>query len=378
MKLRHLATVICGLCVNHRPVCCFPGRIFVGDAASAGHCNRTLAASVAMGCGQCSPDVSIHRPEWREQSIATKADFRGLCVVSAKDVWLSGTRGTYARTADAGKSWSVGNVREAETLDFRDVEAFGESTAYLLSAGPAEASRIYKTANGGKTWSLQFTNRDPRAFFDALALWDDQNGLALSDPVDGKFQLIVTMDGGRNWKRPPSNMPPALPNESAFAASGTCLVTQGDREVWFCTGGAKTARVFHSVNRGQDWTVSDTPILAGTDSSGIFSIAFRDPCHGMVVGGDYRKPNDPGANAAITRDAGRTWTLIERPLPFRSAVAWAADRWVVVGTSGSDFSQDDGATWTPLDKSNYNAAAFSASGDGWAAGPGGRVARFSK
>jgi hypothetical protein len=33
-------------------------------------------------------------------------------------------------------------VPGAEKLDFRDVEAFGESTAYLLSAGPGEGSRI--------------------------------------------------------------------------------------------------------------------------------------------------------------------------------------------------------------------------------------------
>ena len=98
----------------------------------------------------------------------------------------------------------------------------------------------------------------------------------------------------------------------------------------------------------------------------------------MIVGGDYRKPNDAGANAAVTSDGGKTWTLIGRPFPFRSAVAWATDRWVAVGTSGSDFSQDDGATWKPFDQTNYNCVAFTSSGEGWAAGPSGRVAKFAK
>ena len=191
-------------------------------------------------------------------------------------------------------------------------------------------------------------------------------------------QLIVTDDGGMNWKRlSGKNLPPALPNEGAFAASGTCLVTHGKNDIWFCTGGAKTARVFHSSDRGQNWTVSKTPILAGTDSAGIFSIAFRDRNHGMIVGGDYRKPNDPGATAAITTDGGKTWTLIDRPFSFRSGVAWAKDRWVAVGTSGSNFSQDNGATWKPLDHNNYNSVGFTSTGEGWAVGPGGRIAKFA-
>jgi photosystem II stability/assembly factor-like uncharacterized protein len=322
---------------------------------------------------------SIAHGQWQQQTINSDADFRGLCAVSAKAAWVSGAKGTYGRTTDGGKTWSVGTVPGAAKLDFRDVEAFGEATAYLLSAGPGEDSRIYKTADGGKTWNLQFKNSDHQAFFDAMAFWDDKNGVALSDPVDGQFQLIVTDDGGTNWKRlAGKNLPPALPNEGAFAASGTCLVTHDKNDIWFCTGGAKTARVFHSKDRGQNWMVSQTPILAGTDSTGIFSLAFRDRDHGMIVGGDYRKPNDIGATAAITSDGGKTWTLIDKALPFRSAVAWAHDRWIVAGTSGSHSSQDNGANWKLLDRQNYNSVAFTSTGEGWAVGPKGRIAKFAK
>src|SRR5262249_13145388 len=162
--------------------------------------------------------------------IDSKSDFRGLCVVTPKVAWVSGTKGTFGRAADGGKTWSVGTVPGAEELDFRDVEAFGESTAYLLSAGPGDASRIYKTAHGGRSWKLQFKSTDPAAFFDAIAFWDEQNGIALGDPIKGVFQLIVTADGGANWKPlGPNRLPPALPGEGAFAASGTCLVTYGKK-----------------------------------------------------------------------------------------------------------------------------------------------------
>jgi photosystem II stability/assembly factor-like uncharacterized protein len=332
-----------------------------------------LAAILLGFCSSAAP------AQWQQQTIKSEADFRGLCVVSPKVVWVSGTRGTFARTTDGGQTWSAATVPGAEKLDFRDVEAFGENTAYLLSAGPGEDSRIYKTTDGGKTWSPQFKNTEPQAFFNALAFWDEKHGIALSDPVKGRFLLITTEDGGATWEPlPEKNRPEALPKEGAFAASGTCLSTRGTRDVWFCTGGAKTARVLHSDDRGRTWTVSETPLLAGIESAGAFSLAFRDGKHGVIVGGDYRKPDDTTGTIASTKDGGKTWTPIDKPLPFRSCVAWAKDRWVAVGTSGSDFSLDDGVTWKPLDREKYNSAAFTATGEGWAVGPKGRIARFTK
>jgi photosystem II stability/assembly factor-like uncharacterized protein len=326
--------------------------------------------------GLYGPPVSA---QWQTQAVDSRSDFRGLCVVSARCAWVSGTRGTYARTTDGGKTWSVGTVPGADMLDFRDVEAFGETTAYLLSAGPGDASRIYKTVDGGKTWAMQFRCTDPGGFFDAIAFWDEKNGIALGDPVNGRFQLIVTTDGGAHWTRlPTKSLPTALPGEGAFAASGTCLVTGGESDAWFATGGARTARVFHSRDRGQHWEVSDAPITAGVASAGIFSIAFRDERHGMAVGGDYRKPNDIGSNAAITSDGGKTWTAVGRGLPYCSAVAWAKDRWVAVGTPGSHVSFDNGATWKRLDRENYNSVGFTPGGEGWAVGPKGRIAKFAR
>src|SRR5262245_44138310 len=129
-------------------------------------------ASVFLGL--CVPIVFA---QWQQQRIDASADFRGLCVVSAHVVWVSGTNGTYGRSTDGGATWSVGTVPGSERLDFRDVEAFGEKTAYLLSAGLGEDARIYKTVDAGKTWSLQFQNIDREAFFDAMAFWDERNGI---------------------------------------------------------------------------------------------------------------------------------------------------------------------------------------------------------
>ena len=326
----------------------------------------------------CGLANSVASGQWEQQAFKSEADLRGLSVVSAKVAWVSGTKGTFGRTSDGGKSWSVGTVPEADKLDFRDVEAFGEDTAYLMSAGPGDASRIYKTVDGGKTWALQFKSTEPQAFLDAVAFWDEKHGIALGDPIGGRFQLIVTNDGEKWEPLPEKSLPAALPKEGCFAASGTCLVTRGENDVWYSTGGAKTARVFHSDDRGKTWSVSETPLLANIESAGGFSLAFRDHKNGVIVGGDYRKPDDTVATGAITRDGGKTWALIEKPFPFRSGVARAKDRWVAVGTSGSSASTDDGVTWKSLDREKYNSVAFTPTGDGWAVGPKGRIGRFVK
>ena len=46
-------------------------------------------------------------------------------------------------------------------------------------------------------------------------------------------------------------------------------------------------------------------MIHGADSTGIFSIAFRDPLHGVIAGGDYKQPDDDGPNLAFTDDGGK-------------------------------------------------------------------------
>ena len=148
------------------------------------------------------------------------------------------------------------------------------------------------------------------SYYDAIAFWDATTGLAMGDPVDGRFTLVRTVDGGRTWTPvPPANIPAALPGDGAFAASGTCLVVQGSRHAWFGSGGAARARVYRSADQGLTWAVSDTPIMAGNASSGVFSLAFNDANYGIAVGGDYRLERESGDNLAITNDGGRTWAF---------------------------------------------------------------------
>ncbi|HEV3467705.1 MAG TPA: hypothetical protein VG148_00175, partial [Pyrinomonadaceae bacterium] len=321
---------------------------------------------------------------WEPQRSGTAVRLRGVSAVSPRVAWASGDRGTFARTVDGGRTWRAGVVPGAEELDFRDVDAFDAETAYLLSIGEGARSRIYKTTDGGRTWSLQFQSARPSAFFDAMAFWDRDHGLAVSDPVDGRFLVITTSDGGRTWRETPrEQMPPALPGEGAFAASGTCVAVAAGGRAWFGTGGPGGARVFRTSDAGRTWEAAETPV-AGGKTAGIFSLVFTDARRGAAVGGDYTKEREAGRNAALTDDGGKTWRPVGAggPRGYRSCVALLREGagfvLVAVGPSGSDYSLDGGRSWRALGPDGYHSASFTPrAAAGWAVGEAGSVARYA-
>jgi len=312
------------------------------------------------------------------QPSGSTASLRGVWAVNEKTAWASGTRGTYLKTIDGGATWTAATVPGAETLDFRDVQGVDENTAYLLSIGSGETSRVYKTTDGGAHWTVSLQNPDAKGFFDEMAFWDAMHGILVGDQVDGQMVVMSTEDGGKTWHR--RKMPPALPGEGAFAASGTGITVLDKSDVWIGTGGKGAARVYHSKDGGLTWTVAATPMRADSAAAGIFSLAFSDAQHGVALGGDYNKANDETDNIAVTADGGATWTKPGGTAPkgFRSAVAYVADRkmWIVAGPSGADISTDGGRNWKQFDTGNYNAISFVSSQAGWAVGARGRIAAF--
>jgi photosystem II stability/assembly factor-like uncharacterized protein len=312
------------------------------------------------------------------QTSGTNSALRGVWAVSDQIVWASGTRGTYLRTVDGGAHWTAAVVPDAASLDFRDVQGVDADTAYLLSIGKGATSRVYKTTDGGAHWNISLQNADANGFFDEMAFWNPRHGILVGDQVDGQMVAMATEDGGATWQR--LKMPPALPGEGAFAASGTGITVLGDREVWIGTGGRGAARVYHSSDSGRTWTVATTPIRADAEDAGVFSVAFSDARHGIAVGGSYRKFNETTGVIAVTADGGATWTapVGAPPKGFRSAVSYLPDSklWIAVGTSGADVSNDGGQNWKQFDTANYNAVSFGSGKAGWAVGPGGRIAKF--
>jgi photosystem II stability/assembly factor-like uncharacterized protein len=326
---------------------------------------------------------------WMRVAVPTTASLRGLSAVDARIVWASGTGGTVIRMVDGGDSWVARTVIGAEKLDFRGIRAFDADNAVVMSSGKAEEgfARLYRTNDGGKNWKLAYQASTTDVFFDAIAFWDRQHGIVLSDPVNGHFWLIETEDGGATWKPiPAGNLPPALEKEGAFAASNSCLAVEGERNVWFGTGGAVVARIFRSGDRGETWTVSETPVHPANASTGIFSLAFRDARNGVAVGGDYAHPGDSAVpSVLVSGDGGKRWSKGEQTNPagiYFSSVVYEPEAgpansegrsaMFAVGITGIYFLAP-GAKWVRESEFNFNAIVTGAHGAGWAVGPHGMV-----
>lgn len=302
--------------------------------------------------------------------------------VSDRVVWVSGARGTYVRTTDGGATWVAGRVPGADSLQFRDVHAVDAKTAYLLSIGNGSQSRIYKTTNAGGNWTLQFTNPDSAGFYDCMDFWDARRGIVIGDALGGDIAMLRTTDGGAHWTRiPPKSLPPAQPNEGSFAASGTCLVTKPGGHAWLVASNADHGRVLHTADYGATWSVDTLPITVRA-GSGPQSIAFRDTRHGMALGGGTSaQPTDDFI--ATTSDGGKTW--VKRASPVLKTGVWGGvyvpgatkPTAVAVGPAGASWSNNDGATWTPIDSLNYWSVGFASPRAGWAVGTQGKITKLS-
>jgi photosystem II stability/assembly factor-like uncharacterized protein len=173
--------------------------------------------------------------------------------------------------------------------------------------------------------------------------------------------VLRTTDGGRSWQL--RQVPGAY----------------GRDHVWI---GTTASRVLRSSDGGRTWRVATTPVATG-DATGIFSIAFRDRQHGVIVGGNYRQESEALDNAAFTADGGATWTLVKDHglSGFRSVVAFlpGAERSLIaIGPSGADLSSDDGHTWVPAEGPGFDTVSFARrGGGGWGAGPLGRISRVT-
>lgn len=344
----------------------------------------TVAAALALVAALVAPTdaAASNGPSglsWRLLDTGSTEHFRGLAAVSASVAWLGGYDGTVLRTVDGGATWANASPAGAGTLQFRDIAASDAQHAVAMAAGSGTDSRLYVTSDGGSSWSLAYQNTDPAAFFDCMSFSDPQHGLVVSDPVGGRFRILSTSDGGSAWRvLPNAGMPRALKNEGGFAASGECLTTSG-RDAWFGSGGGRTARIFHSADRGLTWDVTDTP-LGSNPSSGVFGLAFRGPGLGVAVGGNYAVPAARGHVAAYGWTGGPWIQPPSQPHGYRSGVTFVPGSTTVlaVGLTGSDVSTDAGRSWHGFDTGQFDTVTCTADGSCWAAGDLGRVAVLNR
>jgi photosystem II stability/assembly factor-like uncharacterized protein len=305
---------------------------------------------------------------------AAMLDFRGVVAFSADEAFLMssgpGDQSRIYHTTDAGKTWQL-QFTNKNPKGFFDSMLFWDRTHGIVLGDPIpdETDKESNKESGqlkfellqttdGQTWiPLPTANLPPAiegegafaASNSCLAILPSPSALTskstpTSMPIPTPelrltsefpiptFSSVIPSEArnlgfaGATNTAGPFAPPPAQPWKSGASAPREPSEKEGasapDPNIWFATGG-KSARVFHSPDRGQTWQVFNTPIIHGPDSAGIFSISFRDPLHGVIAGGDYKHPDQDGPNLAFTNDGGQTWTLSEiHPQAYFSAAAY--------------------------------------------------------
>jgi photosystem II stability/assembly factor-like uncharacterized protein len=278
----------------------------------------------------------------------TGASLRGLSVVSERVVWVSGSSGTVGRSLDSGRTWKWITVKGFEKIDFRDIEAFDETTAVIMGIG--EPAYILRTADGGATWKVVYENKTKGMFLDAMEFWNEQSGIVIGDPVDHRIFIARTFDGGLNWRALPyQNYPVADSGEAMFASSGTNIRKLNNQEAIFITGGLKS-RLFIRDKK------IELPILQGTESTGANSVAVKNSKTWIVVGGDFGAKDAFVKNCIITTNAGKSWSAPDMPPHgYRSCVEYLnKKKWISCGLNGVDLSDDEGKTWQWISKEGFH------------------------
>ena len=285
-----------------------------------------------------------------EQGKATS--IRGLSVVDDSVAWVSGSRGHVAISVNGGKTWNWQQVKGFEQSDFRDIEAFSDKEAIIMSSGTP--ALILKTIDGGVNWKAVFRNDDKAYFLDAMAFASPKHGYTMGDPIDGKFLLLETKDAGETWNKY-AVQPPALPGEAAFAASGTCLSTiDRGNAIVMVTGGSKARKI--KLSKGKV-TANILPIAQGKASQGVFSYAEGKDKE-VFTGGDYEKSTKTDSVACYSSLKNKKINAslaMYQPAGYQSCVMYLqGNSFLSTGTPGTNLTTDGGNTWRQIDVVSYN------------------------
>lgn len=339
-----------------------------------------LVVALLSGCQEnrttSDPEPAPHKPRdysWTPLKRLAKAHLRGLHVLDDNVIWASGTQGTVLRSVDGGEHWDVFQVPGAEELDFRDIEAFDDEHALVLSSG--EGVFMYQTVDGGQSWNLIYEDSRPEIFFDGFD-FADSGGLAFGDPLDGRLQLLLLGEGGEICIPLDEPQFPDIPvGEAGFAASGTSIHVE-EYFAWIGTGGGSESHVIRFTSDEVIQAELVSVPMHSAEGAGVFSLCFWDDKHGAAVGGSYVDSTRSDSNGAYTTDGGLSWQPCDRtPFGYRSCVAANEDGSLLIATgrTGTDYSTDGGKTWINIGSEGYFACGI-AQRTAWGVGRNGKMA----
>ncbi|MEJ6588832.1 MAG: hypothetical protein QNL43_03430 [Crocinitomicaceae bacterium] len=227
--------------------------------------------------------------------------------------------------------------------ELRDIDVNGQKIIAMQSANSSQLAYVLN----GKAIRIKIDANN--VFFDGIAMYASK-GMLFGDQIDGIIPVYYTESGGIKWF--PVKAPiKALKGEYGFSASGSNMIYI-DEAFIFVTGGLHS-RFIKTEDMGLTWFTSTLP-FESKESSGAYSVAMANKQEGVVVGGDYKKPDLASKNCFITSDGGKTWTAPKTsPNGYRSCVLFHDGVYYACGSNGIDYSKDNGLNWTQLSTGKF-------------------------
>lgn len=232
---------------------------------------------------------------------------------------------------------------EMRDLEFSNDFLFGMQSGTFGLLAKADSSKFIEFVTPASSMWIG-------TFLDGMDFYG-QTGFIMGDPKEGFFSLYKSEDGGVSWL-PCEGKIENYEGEAGFAASGTTVHVMDDSTFIFVSGGKKS-RFFKSTDKGKTWKITSLPYMT-SESSGAFSICMISDQIGVIVGGDYANPDLCLNTCFYTDDGGEFWiNAEEQTRGYRSCVIEANGVFYACGTSGIDYSTDNGVTWKMFAHGNY-------------------------
>jgi PKD repeat protein len=324
----------------------------------------------------------ISNAQWTEQASGFAAASRGIKYVNIVDsniVWATAYDGVtptnyiqeFTKTINGGTVWTPGFINGCAGMEPAMIFAIDGLKAYcpMYRQTGTIPQGVYVTLDGGTTWNRQttalFTNAS--SFPDCIHFFDATTGWCMGDPINGKFEMYTTVNGGTTWVAVPAANSPA-PVSGEFGVVGYYSAVHDT--LWF---GTNKGRIYKSVNKGLNWTVSAITITGW--NAKYVEPRFKDGTNGIV---EDKSATTTGA-LVESHDGGTTWTAITATgNVFTNDFAYlpgTANTYVTTGAAtgftGVTYSFDGGHNWTDMVATigtQFLATAWYNSSIGWAGG----------
>lgn len=303
-----------------------------------------VVSSVSFGQKEGKKYLRKNKEPELVQYVNSKIYARGLYVDSQRILVGNSDGSLYLINISSKKSQLLFKLEDF--TEMRDVEKCGNSYWGIQSGDNGKLVRI---DNSGATKVLHPDEWKGR-FFDGLDFYNS-TGFLMGDPVDSIFTLYHTTDAGKTWEKCSGEVR-AYKGEAGFAGSGTNVQILNDSTYIFITGGEKS-RFIKSTDNGKTWNDVIVPYYPG-ESIGAYSVCFANDSIGVIVGGDWSSPELHNNTSFYTYDSGLTWMNSKEPTNgYRSCAYYFEGVFYSCGSTGIDFSTDNGITWDTFAEGNY-------------------------